>query len=362
MTRANLGAAIAIAAAGLTVAAIFGEPGSGRAAGSGPTNTGTPTISGIAQEGQALGASTGTWNGNPTAFTYAWSRCDENGGSCSPIAGGSAGAPPYTPIPADVGHTLRVTVLATGPGGSTQATSAPSPVISNAGAPTPTTVPAISGTTEMMSTLTASKGAWSGSPTAFAFGWSRCDGNGNSCATIDGATSDTHTVSDAAAGATLRLSVTATDAKNDATTWVSAPTAAVPPAGGCPAGSGSIGVQSMAPPARLSIDSASIAPKLVTLGTHRIQLHVKVTACHGRPVQGATVFASPIPYNQFAGPARTTNADGTATLTEERQSGFPARRNDQHLLAVFIRATRPGDPVLGGVSTRRTVAFRVTLP
>jgi hypothetical protein len=214
----------------------------------------------------------------------------------------------------------------------------------------------------VLSTLTASHGTWTGNPTAYAFAWSRCDANGNSCATIDGATSDTYRVSDAAAGGTLRLSVSATDAAGDSTTWVSAPTSAVPPVNGCPAGSGTIQVSDVQLPARLRIDSASITPKLVTLGTHTIQLHVRVTACNGRPVQGATVFATPIPYNQFAGPGRTTDADGTVTLTEKRQRGFPARSRSQHLLAVFVRATRPGDPVLGGVSTRRTVAFRVTLP
>ena len=79
-------------------------------------------------------------------------------------------------------------------------------------------------------------------------------------------------------------------------------------------------------------------------------------------MQGATVFATPIPYNQFAGPDRTTGPDGTVTVTEKRRRGFPARRRQQHLLAVFVRASKPGDPVLGGISTRRTVAFRVNLP
>jgi hypothetical protein len=136
----------------------------------------------------------------------------------------------------------------------------------------------------------------------------------------------------------------------------------VPGTNGCPAGTGAIEVADLHQPARLSIDKASITPRLVTLRTRTIQLHFLVTACNGRPVEGASVFAAPIPYNQFRGESQTTGADGTVTVTESRLRGFPARGRHQHLLAVFARAAKPGDPVLGGVSSRRTVAFPVNLP
>src|SRR5690348_14958491 len=359
MTRANVGAAIAIAAAGLAVGAVFGQPGSGLAAGSGPVNVGTPTISGTAQEGQTLTASNGGWGGSPTSYTYAWSRCDTSGDSCAAIPGATAGT--YTPATSEVDHTVRVTVTATDADGSAQATSAPSAVISNASAPTPTTAPSVSGPLEVGSTVTASQGTWSGSPTSYAFAWMRCDAQGNSCATINGATSSTHRLAQAAAGRTLRVAVVATNTAGS-TTYVSAPTNAVPGTNGCPTGTGTIQIGDLQAPARLSIDEASITPKLVTLGTRTIQLHFLITACGGRPVAGASVFATPIPYNQFAGPEETTGSDGTVTITEQRRHGFPARKRHQHLLAVFARATKPGDPVLGGVSTRRTVAFRVHLP
>lgn len=361
MTRANVGAAIAIAAAGLAVGAFFGQPGSGLAAGAGPVNTGTPTISGAAQEGQTLTVSNGSWSGTPTSYVYVWDQCDANGGSCSAITGATAAT--YKPATTDVGHRLRATVTATNDGGSAHATSAPSAVVSSAAAPTNTAAPTISGSLQVGSTLTASEGSWNGAPTGFAFTWSRCDANGDSCATIDGATSSTYTLTQAAEGRSLRISVVATNAVGS-TQFTTAPTAAVPgaKATGCPAGTGAIQIADLHQPARLSIEKASITPHLVTLGTHTIQLHVLVTACGGRPVQGASVFATPIPYNQFAGPEGTTGADGTVTITEKRRHGFPARKRHQHLLAVFVRATKPGDPVLGGVSTRRTVAFRVNLP
>ncbi|HJU36398.1 MAG TPA: hypothetical protein VJ716_03145 [Gaiellaceae bacterium] len=359
MTRANVGTAAAIAVAALAIGAVFGRPGSGRAAGNGPVNMAAPTISGAAQEGQALKASKGNWTGSPTSFAYAWSACDANGGSCTAISGATAAT--YTATSANVGGRLRVTVTATNAGGSSQATSAPSAVVSSATAPTNTAAPTISGTPQVGATLTASEGTWSGSPTSTSLAWWRCDATGDSCATIHGATSTQYTVTQADAGGTFRVAVVATNA-NGSTQFTSDPTKAVPASNGCPSGTGTIQVGDLQLPARLSVDRSTITPKLVTLGTHRIQLHFKITACGGRPVQGASVFATPIPFNQFSGPEETTGADGTVTLTQKRRHGFPARRRHQHLLAVFVRASRPGDPVLGGVSTRRTVAFRVNLP
>jgi hypothetical protein len=96
----------------------------------------------------------------------------------------------------------------------------------------------------------------------------------------------------------------------------------------------------------------------VNRSTNTLHLQVKITACGGRPVQGATVYAAAIPFNQFAPTQATTAANGTVSLTQARQNGFPAGRH-QRLLAVFIRVTKPGETaVFTGVSARRVVAFR----
>jgi hypothetical protein len=360
MTRANVGAASAIAVAALVIGAVLGQPGNGRAAGGGaPSNTGPPAISGTPQEGQTLTASTGTWTDSPTSFAYAWSQCDTSGNSCAAISGAAAAT--YTVVSADVGHTLRVTVTATNANGSGQANSAQTDVVSGANVPKNTAAPAISGTLQVGSKLSATAGTWTGSPTSFAYAWSRCDAKGENCAKIGGATSNTYALVQADVGSTLRVTVTA--ANSDGSTQASsAATAVVPTPNGCPAGTGPIQIADLAPPARLSIDKASITPRLVTLGTRTIQLRFTVSACNGRPVQGATVFATPIPYNQFAGREQTTGSDGTITLTQSRLRGFPARSRGQSLLAVFVRASKPGEPILAGVSTRRTIAFRVNLP
>src|SRR5579875_3288854 len=121
MTAKRITAAVAMAAAALVLGAVFGRPGNGRAAGTAPTNTALPAITGTAQVGQTLTAGDGTWTGSPTAYTYAWSSCDQYGANCSAISGATSKT--YAPVAGDVGHTLRVTVTATNGSGSASATS-----------------------------------------------------------------------------------------------------------------------------------------------------------------------------------------------------------------------------------------------
>lgn len=223
-------------------------------------------------------------------------------------------------------------------------------------APTNKTLPTISGVPEGGQTLTAKRGTWTGSPTSFSFAWSRCDTNGATCAGISGATAKIYTVTDADVGHTLRVTVTARNATG-AGHATSAPTAIVS-SNGCPPGNGTIPITSLGPPARLQIGNATVSPAL-TRATRTIHLHIQVTACGGRPVQGAIVFAVAVPYNQFSTASVTSGADGAVTIDETRKSGFPASRR-QRLLAVFVRASKSGEPVLAGVSTRRVVAFHIS--
>ena len=76
-----------------------------------PSNTGLPVVSGVAQQGQTLTASNGSWTGSPTSFGYRWRDCDASGNSCVDISGATGSS--YLLQAGDVGHTLRVVVTAT---------------------------------------------------------------------------------------------------------------------------------------------------------------------------------------------------------------------------------------------------------
>jgi hypothetical protein len=357
--------AVLIATAALVIGAVFGVPRNGEAASqAAPANTGAPTISGTAQAGSTLTAGNGTWSGSPTSYTYTWSRCDQSGNGCAAISGATAQT--YQLQQADVASTIRVTVTATNADGSGQATSAQTGVVqASSAAPANTAVPTISGTAQTGSTLTADNGTWSGSPTGYSYLWSRCDQNGSSCSTISGATAQTYQLKQVDVGNTLRAAVTATNAAGSAQA-TSVPTAVVtaipaPVSNGCPGGTGAIQVGDISAPARLALDQQTVTPGVVTPSATTIQTHFRVTACGGRPVQGALVYATAVPYNQYSvAPEATTGADGTVNLTMSQRSGFPAARR-QRLLVVFARARKPGDPLTGGISTRLLVSFPVSL-
>lgn len=104
-----------------------------------PANTALPVVSGTAQDGQTLNASTGSWTGiTPFSYTYQWQRCNSSGESCANISGATSSS--YVLGHGDVGTTLRVMVTAKNTAGSASASSAATPVVT-ALAPSNTAVP-----------------------------------------------------------------------------------------------------------------------------------------------------------------------------------------------------------------------------
>ena len=81
-----------------------------------------PSISGTTRVPSLLTASTGTWQGKNLTSAYQWLRCDSVGANCGAIGGATGSS--HTLTTADVGFTLRVTMVATNRYGSAAATSA----------------------------------------------------------------------------------------------------------------------------------------------------------------------------------------------------------------------------------------------
>ena len=329
-----------------------------------PVNTSPPTIAGSPQEGQTLTGDKGQWSGSPTSYTYVWTRCTKQGGSCANISGATATT--YKITAADVGQTLRIKVEAKNADGSASDSSVPTNVIVAAKpGPSNTSPPTLTGTPKEGQKLTGRRGQWSGSGIQFAYFWLRCDRDGGSCSNISGATGTTYVLVAADVGNTTRFKVDATNA-GGTTSASSAPSAIITsgtptPATGCPSGTGGVQVADVGSPARLLIDGQQSSPNVVRRGEQQVVVRYHVSACGGRSVQGALVYGTAVPFNQLSiPPEATTGADGWAELDFRMLSGFPVS-GKQQLIAFFVRARKSGESTLGGISTRRLFSVPVNL-
>jgi hypothetical protein len=192
-----------------------------------PVNTTAPIITGTAQQGQTLTEHNGTWTNEPTSFTYQWLQCDSLGNSCLPISGATSQT--YVPVAADVGHALEVQETASnaaGPGAPvpSQATARVIAVIPANIAP-----PTITGAAQQGQTLTEHNGSWTNEPTSFTYQWQQCDGSGNNCVPISGATTQTYGPLAGDLGHTIRVQEAASNAGGTSSPATSVATAIVTP-------------------------------------------------------------------------------------------------------------------------------------
>jgi hypothetical protein len=241
------------------------------------------------------------------------------------------------------------------------------------------TAPAtISGKAQVGETLTAQNGTWSGTePITYTYQWRRCDESGGSCSDISGANDKTYVLKTVDKDNSIRVVVTAKNADGSATsttvptavvtaaaaTPAPTPTPTPTPDTGCPKTAQSnqaVAVTDVSSPARLLVDGFQVTSGAITFSMQSLTLKVHVSNTCGQPVQGAQVYATAVPFNQVSIPSQqATGSDGSVSLTFNRMAGFPATPKQQ-LLAMFIRASKPGEPILAGISTRRLISLRVS--
>jgi hypothetical protein len=100
-----------------------------------PSEQAPPTISGQAEVGKTLTATTGTWKGTtPISYTFRWQVCNSSVSSCT---NSGATGNSYTIPAADVGKRLRVKVLAKNAEGETAGLSDPTDVVKASGSAGP---------------------------------------------------------------------------------------------------------------------------------------------------------------------------------------------------------------------------------
>jgi hypothetical protein len=357
--------AVLAAAAAVSIALVAAVTAAGARQDAPKTNS-PPTIEGTPRVGETLTAGNGLWLNNPTSFSYKWLRCNSNGESCSDISGATSKS--YKVVSDDVGHSLVVLVTASNSDGKSTANSHASDVASGSSPPHNTQRPALSGKAQVGETLSVSKGQWSGGVDSYQYQWERCDANGSNCSSVSGATSSSYGVRSADNGKTLRVLVTAVNAsgKSNVTTDRSA---SVEPAGGTPLpqpqpsngcdGSKVAAAGSLQPPVRLLIDRFTFSPGLVRPSMRGFTARIHVTDSCGRAISNAQLWSTAIPYKQTSTAKGVTGSDGWATLQFNLLRGFPANPGRQQILAMLVRATKPGGSILAGVSTRRTLRLNV---
>jgi hypothetical protein len=162
-----------------------------------PTNVIAPVISGVAERGEILTSTTGTWNFTESiSYGYQWKRDNVN------ILGATENT--YLLVEADDYTFITCLVTATDPIGSvSQISNTLGEVL---GLPRILTNPILSGTEIIGETLSVTDGTWEGKPTiTFSYQWRR------DLANIGGSTSNTYTLEDADYQTNIDCVVTATN-------------------------------------------------------------------------------------------------------------------------------------------------------
>ena len=110
-------------------------------------------------------------------------------------------------------------------------------------------------------------------------------------------------------------------------------------------------------PQRLVISGVQFTPSRLTSRAAFIA-RFRVTDTRGNLVRGALVYAIGLPYGWVRNaPEVVSGSDGWATIQFVPTRLMPIHR--RAALVMFVRARKPGDSLLAGVSARRLVQISI---
>jgi hypothetical protein len=123
----------------------------------------------------------------------------------------------------------------------------------------------------------------------------------------------------------------------------------------------SIPVAAINPPIRLVVVGVSFSPQPLRSTSRSVRATFTITDTRGFRVRGAEVFVRGLRYAGFK-PAEevSTEADGR-TVVELRPTS-KLKLSDRGRAVIFVRARKPGDHLLAGVSARRLVQLNLGPP
>ncbi len=183
-----------------------------------PVSVRLPAVTGVAQEGRVLTASSGEWDG-AVQYTFRWERQAASGWAV--IDG--ATTPAYTTGAADVGKALRAVVTASNAEGAVTAASPATAPVERARPPVNTVAPEATLAESSGLELTAAVGSWTGAD-RYVFQWQRATGDG--WTDVPGATGGRLALAGTDRGTSYRVVVTAIN--EDGRVGASSPAVTVP--------------------------------------------------------------------------------------------------------------------------------------
>jgi Polysaccharide lyase len=207
--------------------------------------------------------------------------------------------------------------------------------------PVNTSPPSISGTTTEGQTLTASPGSWNGRPASYTYQWNRCAGG---CSPIASANSTAYTLTGSDIGATVSVTVVASN-KNGSTAATSAPTSPIAGPAGAATSTTTVHTTTSVP------TSTSTAQATTTSDTHSTSTTTRstTTTTTTKPTTTTTASTTTATTKTTTASTSTTTPPASSncyqTLADDFETVFGTASGLNPNACAPVYATKPGDTI-----------------